>query len=126
MSAASNTFNMLLKKIENCGLNFAMTRTPFSASISIKSSFSRGFGSNVEKFQPNPKEVTESKESDDISLKLENATLKSRLAILEQELLEQKVEIDKKFKDGKFVVQASEEKEAELRADLLKVKSERK
>lgn len=126
MSAASNTFNMLLKKIENCGLNFAMTRTPFSASISIKSSFSRGFGSNVEKDQPNPKEVTESKESDDISLKLENATLKSRLAILEQELLEQKVEIDKKFEDGKFVVKACEEKEAELRADLLKVKSERK
>ena len=126
MSAASNTFNMLLKKIENCGLNFAMTRTPFSASISLKSSFCRGVGSNVAKSQLNPIEETESKESDEISLKLENATLKSRLAILEQKLLEQKGEIDKKFEDEKFVVKACEEKEAEFRADLLKVKSERK
>jgi predicted nucleic acid-binding Zn-ribbon protein len=40
--------------------------------------------------------------------------------------LDQKEEIEKKFEDEKFVVKAWDEKEAEYRADLLKVKNERK
>ena len=124
--STSNTFNMLLNKIENCGLNFDMTRTPFSASISLKSTFSRRIGSNVDKDEPNLKEDTKSKENDDTSLKFENATLISRLAILEQKIVDQKGDFDKKFENEKFVVKAWEEKEAEYRADLQKVNSERK
>ena len=121
--SASNTLNMLLNKIENCGLNFAMTRTPFSASISLKSTFNRRI---VDKDEPNLKEDVKFKENVDASLTFEKATLKSRLAILEQKILDQKGEIEKKFEDEKFVVKAWDEKEAEYRADLLKVKSERK
>ena len=80
----------------------------------------------MDKDEPNLKEDTKSKENDDTSLKFENATLISRLAILEQKIVDQKGDFDKKFENEKFVVKAWEEKEAEYRADLLKVKSERK
>lgn len=46
--------------------------------------------------------------------------------ILEQKLLEQKEQVDKKFETEKIVVKAYEEKEAEFRSHLLKVKSEKK
>ena len=122
--SASKIFNMVIDKIETCGLNFALTRTPLSASISLKSSFSKGISGNVDKSKENPRGENESKES--ASLKLENWALKSRLMILEQKLLEQKEQVDKKFETEKIVVKAYEEKEAEFRSHLLKVKSEKK
>ena len=36
---AKKMFNFLIKKIEKSELNYAISRTPFSASISLKKSF---------------------------------------------------------------------------------------
>ena len=45
---ASQVFNNLLKGIENSKLNYFMSKTPFSATISLKSSFVKKFNSAVQ------------------------------------------------------------------------------
>ena len=52
--------------------------------------------------------------------------LKTRLESLEQKLHDQQEIIDKKFEHEKLTIKAFEEKEAEDRAEILKVTSERK
>ena len=41
---ASNVFKNMLRNIEDSKLNYSMSRTPFSASISLKCSFAKRFG----------------------------------------------------------------------------------
>ena len=73
-------FNDVLKTIETSNLNYSMTKTPFSAMVSIKSSFVNRFGvPQVEKSKTN-KIIKTEKDSEEINqLKAENLKLKEEL-----------------------------------------------
>ena len=129
---ASNVFEDVINYIEKSELNYClMKKTPYSACISLKSSFIRRFGSDT----PTIKEV-----KDDMytSLTEENKILKEKLKCIQSAFKESlasetnvKVISDenKRLKDlyekGK---QKSKDLEAEIsdfRSELLKVKNER-
>ena len=121
-------FNCLLTQIENSRLNYAISKTPFSATISLKCSFSKRFSQNHKNVENNIMENIEKMkvENDEINEESEKLQLKTRVECLEQKLLDQKSIIDQKFENEKKILKVSEEKEAGFRAELLKVKSERK
>ena len=141
--AAKTIFNDLLKSIEDSNLNYVMSKTPFSAAISIKSSFIKRFGS-VESDVKNFDKVKKEQNADDLEGKLaiiedENLKLKEKLLNSEQVSKSQKVWIDNLKKDmdvkerfedlyvdTKDKLVESEKQIANLRSDLLKVKAEKK
>ena len=76
----NKTFKDVLKTIETSNLNYSMTKTPFSAIVSIKSSFVNRFG-EVPQFANN-KTIEKEKESKEIKqLKTENLKLKEEIKI---------------------------------------------
>jgi hypothetical protein len=81
---ANSIFQDVIKFIEKSELNYVMKKTPYSANISLKSSFIKRFGN--EDFK---KSVGEDK-TVMVDLKAENARLQERLEFLELELKETK------------------------------------
>ena len=51
MAAATEVFQKILQSIENSRLNYSLSKTPFSASISLKCSF-------IKRFEEHPQEVS--------------------------------------------------------------------
>ena len=122
---ANQIFTNLLSDIEKSGLNYFISRTPISANISLQTSFTKHF--NQESHQTNFQKreapdilVKEDKEKD-----LEILTLGEKITTLEKLIVDQKAFIEGKLEAEKKLKNSNEEKSAEFRADLLKVKSER-
>ena len=124
---ANIIFNHLLNQIEKSQLNFSITKTPFSATISLKSSFIKRFNSSV----INQEEVKQKASVDDVDdniindLKSENKKMKTELKNLEETVTNQKLALDEQFKRVKDALKATEDQKGVFRAELLKVKNER-
>ena len=119
---ANIMFKYLLNQIENSELNFSMTKTPFSATISLKSSFIKRFNSLVVS-----QEDVKNRAVDDVDaiLEAENKKKKTELQNLEETVANQKVALDEQLKKVKDTLKAAEDQKGVFRAELLKVKNER-
>ena len=116
---AKKMFNFLLKQIEKSELNYAISRTPFSASISLKSSFVKKLSSsNGQCAQLDIKDEPKVRTSETIELQAEVQNLLKVVS-------EQKDTIQEKLKNVKIIKKDSEDQVAQFRVELLKVKSER-
>ena len=115
-------FKYLLNQIENSELNFSMTKTPFSAMISLKSSYIKRFKSLVVS-----QEDVKNRAVDDVDaiLEAENKKKKTELQNLEETVANQKVALDEQLKKVKDTLKAAEDQKGVFRAELLKVKNER-
>ena len=82
--AASKKFKELLDKIENSNLNYVISKTPFSATISVKSSFVKYHEDSSEK-EINVKKEEQTKENDELRSSL-------LMEILEKEKLQECLE----------------------------------
>ena len=116
--AAYKIFENLISSIETSRLNYILTRTPFSATISMKSSFA--------KFHENPEDENTKNENEES--KEEKMNLQSKIKMLEENL--KSIESEKKnlemvYNCEKEKVKSSQEIEGQLRVELLKVKSEK-
>ena len=88
---ANRIFNDLLKCIENSNLNYSLIKTPFSATINLKSSFIKRFGNSGEnKVNSEPKLKSVNEEN----LEAEIMKLKENVKKLEKEVSEQNAYID--------------------------------
>ena len=109
--AAYRVFNEVLNEIEASKLNYVITKTPFSATIVIKSSFIKYFD------QPTSAEIVK-KEPE---AKVENEEISKKLVTMKQEnrTLEYMLEIEKNK------VKVLEDQEGDFRDELLKIKKEK-
>ena len=110
---AKKLFNCLLSNIENSGLNYLVSKTPFSANISLKSSYSKQFSRN-DSFQSEPNllstcvdQPTKCEEDVVKALKLENLQLKLRAELI-------KIKNEKSKMSTKIKALESEKSENEL------------
>ena len=122
---AVSIFNFLLCQIENSPLNYAISKTPFSATISLKSSMSKRF-----KHDPtsNQEDTANKVNFNDFNQTLEdeNNDLKQSLQKLKQIVSDQKVIIEEKFKQEKDASKTANDQMATFREEILHVKSEKK
>ena len=110
---APKIFNELIHNIENPKLNYIISKTPFSAQISIKRSFIKSFDAQsqipaVAKLKDDPSELSKL----EVTEKLTNNQ-------------KQKDKLDELLKEEKFKLKSLEDQIVLLREELLKVKSER-
>ena len=125
---ASKKFASILRDIESSQLNFYIAKTPFSATISLKSSFVKRFTTENAKDEAkdNNSEVmkkTDIKLEDRVKeVDLENASLRAKLQELEKKHSEKHEAVTEQFK---IALVGGESTIAELREDLLKVKKEK-
>merc|ERR1712129_166828 len=106
--AASAVYMNLLRSIEDSQLNYSMSKTPFSATISLKSSFFKRFPPNIHDVKIKKKE--EATEEKKVKYKAEIERLqkaydveKHKSAALELEIAEFRNEILKVKKEKKEV-----------------------
>ena len=117
---ANATFKTILHQIESSHLNYSMSKTPFSASISLKSSFIKRF--EGEEIKP---EVSVDARSDVEKLRQENGELKVCIKNLEKLLASQKAAIDDNFKQAKDNSKIAEEEMAVHREEWIQIKKEK-
>ena len=116
--AAYKIFENLIISIETSRLNYILTRTPFSATISMKSSFA--------KFHENPEDENTKNENEES--KEEKMNLQRKIKMLEENLKAidaEKNNLEKVYNREKEKGKSSQEIEGQLRVELLKVKSEK-
>ena len=119
---ANKTFNCLLSDIENSGLNFFVSKTPFSASISLRSSYAKHFHEAVKKSESKPVDLPQCEVP---VYNLENLKLQKQIESLKKQVLEQNIFINERLENEKKLKVSNEEQASESRADLLKVKKEK-
>ena len=128
---ANQVFNKILREIEHSKLNYIITRrTPFSASLSLKSSFVNFFSS--EETSKSKSETQETASEHVKSLELETSEQKARIDELERIIEQQKVMIIDERVKCKNRDEVKKENDlnsdiqiANLREELLKVKKEK-
>ena len=119
---ARNIFNDILKKVETSQLNYAVSKTPFSATISLKCSLvKRSDDSSSESQNIVSEEPMNLKETSDKEI----AKLKYTIEVLQNTVTEQKCVIDKQSKQMKNTAKSIDNDKSEMREELLKVKRER-
>ena len=101
---ASRTFNELINKIENSQLNFKISKTPFSAHISLKSSF-------IRYYDQKPAPVSQHCEN------VNNQLLKVAN--------EENINLENSLKQERVKVKSLETQLGELRDEMLKIKKEK-
>ena len=122
---ANQMFSNLLSDIEKSGLNYFVSKTPFSANISLKNSFAKHFNQEIHQTNSKKKEAPDNIVYEDRKLEIEALELREKVASLEKLTVDQKAIIDKRWEAEKKLRTSNEEKVADLRADLLKVKGEK-
>ena len=100
---ASSIFNELLHKIENSKLNYIISKTPFSAKISIKKSFIKTF---------------DAPSQNQAEAKVKQDHLEAKKLVTVQE---QNIRLDEMLKEERLKVKYLEAQIGDLREDLLKV-----
>ena len=90
--AATEVFQNILKCIESSNLNYSMTKTPFSASISLKSSFIKRFHDQHKDFSPEERNISPSMKSLDRTLPEQDVEVVKHL-VKENSNLKEEVEI---------------------------------
>ena len=120
---AQQMFRDVLCYVEKSRLNFTLSRTPFSATISLKSSFIK----NNTDFTENPISFSELEQKMTSQVK-ENLELMKKLNILEKSYITVKKEKDRMdhlYEQERTKHKLADEVEAEFRSELLKVKAEK-
>jgi hypothetical protein len=111
---ASKIFESVLNCVEESRLNFLLTRTPFSATICLKRSFSKHQSKAVD-------------EKNKV-LRDDYIALEGKVKMLETVLNDVKLErsrVEELYKKEKIKVKEAAETEGQFRAELLKIKSEK-
>ena len=139
---ANVIFKNILNHIESSPLNFMVNKTPFSATISLKSSFAKRYD-DVSTHENHAAEENVKNSLVDIpSIKmsvLENAKLKAKVIDLEKASLEEqnsykldmkalvkeRDNFEKLYEQGKTKLKVAEDQIASLREDLIVVKKEK-
>ena len=132
---ATDIFKEILQRVETSELNYAVSKTPFSATISLKCSFAKRY-QNPSSAQSNKTIRCKNNVSDTIvksedpnisaeKFEKEIKTLKSKIELLETTVTEQNKMFLVKSKQMKEAVKSAEDQASLLREDLLKVKRER-
>ena len=134
---ASKVFMNVIKSVENSTLNYSISRTAYSATISIKSSFLKRYprDSQVSDLEE-PMNMSRDLQSDISRVKVletENQTLKGEIEQLQlmyekdqKVRLEELLEVQKVYDVEKEASAILESKLAESRQESLKIKKERK
>ena len=126
---AQQIFSYLLRQIETSELNYSITKTPFSASISIKSSFAKRYqhltDRSTEKLRQHDVSTSHTRITATATLETENLEIKATIKSLEKTVTRQKEDLKDKFVEIKEMKKMSDDQVSEFRAELLKVKSER-
>ena len=122
--AAAAVYMKLLRSIEDSQLNYSMSKTPFSATISLKSSFLKRFPKDIHDVKIEKKEEAieeeKLKHKDEI-FKLQNTFEDDRkIMIAEIERLQNAYDVEKQKSA------ALEQEIAEFRNEVLRVKKEKK
>ena len=112
---ATKIYNDLISEIEKSSLNYVMTKTPFSAQISLKRSLIKYFDSP--KHTHGEKDVIE-----DTTGNVEMTKLREKLAVAEK--VKERVEF--LLEEEKDKVKSQEETFGRFRYELLQLKSEKK
>ena len=115
---ATKIYNDLISEIEKSSLNYVMTKTPFSAQISIKRSLIKYFDSPAHIHEE--KEVNE-ETTENVEM-VEVTKLKENLAAAEKE----KERVEFRLEEEKKKVKTQKETLAQFRDELLQLKSEKK
>ena len=109
----SKTFESVLNCVRNSGLNFVMTRTPFSATVSLKRSLVKHKVDTIEQNASVNKDYTE---------------FDNQVEILEKKLNEAELErsrVEELYKQEKIKMKQAAENESQFRIELLRIKSEK-
>ena len=133
---ATQVFQSIMESIESSNLNYSLSKTPFSASISLKCSFIKRY----EEFPPVPvtnmnfTKSLSTREQDDNAkqLEVENVELRAELDSLihlhesdKKIQLKEIVNLKDSYNNEKEVSKALEKNIAEFREDILKIKREK-
>ena len=113
---ASRVFNELISKIEKSQLNYKISKTPFAANISIKSSFIRYFDA------PTPHSEIKVPSEFDVLPNLDNTRLINNI----KTVTEDKVNLEEVLNKEKLKVLSLEAEIGLFREEILKVKKEKK
>ena len=127
---ASQPFMKLIRNIEDSQLNYSMTKTPFSATISLKCSFQKRFKTasqeNSEKVEEHQyDEIARQMESEKLQLQGEIIKLQSMFDNEQKKLVEEGVKIQKLYDVEKNKSKDLEMKITEFREDILNIKKEK-
>ena len=124
---AYNKFSNLLHQIETSELNYMVSKTPFSATISLKSSFAKKFKySAIKKEESKDVQIDATSDTEDTKrIAAENQILKEAVKQLEESIVVQNETLEKRTSDFKAKLKANDDEISALRADLLKVKKEK-
>ena len=116
---ANSVFKTILHLIEASQLNHSLSKTPFSASISLKSSFIKRFqGENIKH-----EVLVDNKTGTEVEkLRQENLELKESMKHLKQRLASQEKAIDEHLKQAKDKSKIDEEETATKREELIQIK----
>ena len=135
--AASKIFTNLIRNIESSELNYTMTKTPFSAIISLRSSFVKRHGEEercpeVETVKHSPSEDLKHLESEVEKLELRNLSLKAELKNHQDSSQKQQDKFEKEtlklqiiYNTEKGKSEGLEKQIGELRDEVLKIKLEK-
>ena len=116
-------FDFILNQVDKSGLNFVVSKTPFSATISLKCSFAKRFqNSEPEKVSTESLKISRVKTED---TDVEISKFKNTIEDLEKEVDKQKNALDLKHKEVKDFTKSAEDQIGVLREELLKVKREK-
>ena len=127
---ASEVFKAILQNIESSGLNYSLSKTPFSASISLKCSFilrrqgvciSENFSTKSVQHDA----IVQELEAENLELRAEVDTLKDIHDSEQKKLLEEIAKQQNVFDHEKQESRATEKNVAEFREELLKIKKEK-
>ena len=138
--AATEVFQNILKCIESSSLNYSMSKTPFSASISLKSSFIKRFHDQHKDFSPEERNISPSMKSLDRTLPeqdvevvkhlvKENSNLKEDIERLQnvvekdqKKFVEEQVNFHEVYEHEKTKNKELEKNLSVFREDLLNIK----
>jgi hypothetical protein len=108
---ANKIFQKILAAVENLSLNYLINKTPFSATISLKSSFVKHYSED----HSEPK----------IEIDPVNSEQSLKIIALENVVEQQKIAIEEKCMEEKIAKSSAESKAVEFKEEVLMLSSEK-
>ena len=133
---ATEAFQTILRSIECSNLNYSLSKTPFSASISLKCSFIKRYQEtspdnnicNIENMFRKSEQhdfIVQKLEADNLELRAELDTLKNKDDSDQKKLLEELVKLQNIYDHEKEESKAFEKNIAQFRGEVLELKKEK-
>ena len=133
---ANQIFSRLIRNIENSNLNYSMSKTPFSATISLKCSLVKRYSEEISEVINEDIFLTDSDnqilkqtnvdfEAEIFKLREKVKSLEEATNVVEKQFVAEKLKLQKAYDLEKNKSKVFEKDNAEFREDLLKVKDEK-